>query len=100
MSTISIATTGGPTAVTACYVQAGLAVTCVPSTVRAHTRWHVTHVPSGLSLGSFQQRQHAKRYQETLLGLGIDFTQEAAALRALPDLHTQLLNALDGIPYR
>jgi hypothetical protein len=98
MSTILVAGPSGPTPTDAFYRNAGLAVTRM---LDVRTHWHVTHIASGLCLdGGFAHRHHAKRYQERLLGLGIDFTQEAAALRALPDLHTQLLNAMDGIPHR
>jgi hypothetical protein len=92
MATVAVTTSAGAEDATAFYVRRGLAVT----RTRSSGRWRVTHVASGMALDTgFRQRQRAKHYQDALLHMDIDWTQDARSLMALPHIE-QRLRALHG----
>jgi hypothetical protein len=80
MPTVHVAVSSGPNAVTAYYVERGLAVTKAVSSAG----WRVIHLASGLALEAraFGQRQQARAYQVALLALPVQWTLDKDALLA------------------
>jgi hypothetical protein len=96
MATVAVTTRTGAVDRPAFYHRSGLAVT---RSIATH-RWHVTHVASGLALDTgFRQRSLAKDYQERLLALAIDWTLDATALKALPDIEQRVRAVQSSCPH-
>ena len=90
MATIQAAIATGTQPVDAYYVTQGLAVT----RAIGMRGWHVTHVASGMTLEAraFGQRKQARAYQQALLDLPIDWSQDKDALLANTETQIAILN--------